>query len=66
MLRSLILLFVVGIAGLVAVGFIFSILVPLAWWALKIALILLLGYVILKLARPDLADEVRSRIEGRR
>lgn len=64
MIRSLLLLLVVGLAGLFAVGLIFSVLGPLLVFALKLGLLLLAGYFVLKLVRPDLAEECRRKIEG--
>lgn len=64
MIRGLLVLFAVGIAGLAAVGIVFSMVVPLAALALKILLILLVGYLVLRLVRPDVADDIKSRMKG--
>lgn len=64
MIRSLLLLLVVGLFALFAVGVVFSILGPLLLLALKVAVVLLAGYFVLKLVRPDLAEECRRKIEG--
>jgi len=62
MIRALITLAVVGFAGVIAISLIFSLLTPLVLWAVKIAVMLLVGYFILKLISPKTADEVRSKI----
>jgi uncharacterized membrane protein YjfL (UPF0719 family) len=62
MIRALLILAVVGFAGIVAISLIFSLLTPLVLWAVKIAVMLLVGYFILKLISPKTADEVRSKI----
>lgn len=64
MIRALLLMFLVGILGLVAAGLLFSILVPLLLLALKVAVVVLVGYFVLKLFRPDLAREYRARLLG--
>lgn len=62
MIRALITLAAVGFAGVIAISLIFSLLTPLVLWAVKIAVMLLVGYFILKLISPKTADEVRSKI----
>lgn len=64
MLRALFVLLAVGLTGMVAVGLLFSMVIPLAGLAIKIVFVLLLGYLILRLIRPDLADDVKSRLRG--
>lgn len=65
MIKGLLVLFAVGVAGLAAAGLVFSFVVPLAALAIKVALILLVGYLVLRLLRPDLADDVKSRMKER-
>lgn len=64
MIRSLLVLAVVGIVGLAVAGIVFSVMVPLLVFAVKVAAVLLAGYVVLKLVRPDLAEEYRRKIRG--
>ena len=64
MIRSLLVLAVVGIVGLAVAGIVFSVMVPLLLFAVKVAAVLLAGYVVLKLVRPDLAEECRRKIQG--
>jgi len=63
MIRSLLVLLVVGVLGLAVLGILFSVMVPLAILAIKVAVVLLLGYFILRLVRPDLAEKYRSRLQ---
>lgn len=66
MLRALFTLLIVGVAGVAAMGMVFAFVVPLAVLAVKVLLVLLLGYVILRLVRPDVADDLRGRMRGER
>lgn len=67
MIRSLLILMLVGLAGLVALALVLSlavtVLFPLAVILLKLAVIAVVGYFVLRLVRPDLAEEYRARIE---
>lgn len=69
MIRSLLILMLVGLAGLVALALVLSlavtVLFPLAVILLKLAVIAVVGYFVLRLVRPDLAEEYRGRIERR-
>ena len=62
MIRALLTLAIVGFAGIIAISLVFSLLTPLVLWAVKIAVMLLVGYFILKLISPSTAEEVRSKI----
>jgi hypothetical protein len=65
MLRSLLVLLTVGLVGMAVTGFIFSLLMPLAALAVKIGVILLVGYLILRLVKPDMADSLRDKMTSR-
>lgn len=64
MIRSLLVLMAVGVVGMAVLSVIFSLLFPLAALALKVFLVLLVGYFILRLVRPDVADDLRTRLGG--
>lgn len=64
MFRSFLVLAVVGILALALGGIVFSVLVPLLVFGLKVAAVLLVGYFVLKLVRPDLAEECREKLQG--
>ena len=64
MFRSLLLLFAVGVGGFVALGLVTAIIGPLLALAIKIAFIILIGYLILRLIKPDKAEEMRNRFKS--
>ena len=64
MIRSLFTLLAVGLVGIATLGIVFSLVLPLAGLALKILLVLAVGYLVLRLVRPDLADDVKNRMRG--
>jgi hypothetical protein len=45
-------------------GVLFSILIVLLWWALKIAIVGLIIYFVIRLVSPDTASRLRSRWTG--
>lgn len=45
-------------------GFLFSILLVLLWWAIKIAIVGLVIYFVIRLVSPDTAAKWRSRFSG--
>jgi hypothetical protein len=45
-------------------GFLFSILIVLLWWALKIAIVGLIIYFVIRLVSPDTASRLRSGWTG--
>ena len=45
-------------------GFLFSILLVLLWWAIKIAIVGLIIYFVIRLVSPDTAARFRSRWSG--
>jgi hypothetical protein len=65
MLRSLLVLLTVGLVGMAVTGFVFSLLMPLAALAVKIGVVLLVGYLILRLVKPDMADSLRDKVTHR-
>ncbi|MEE8594930.1 MAG: hypothetical protein V3T25_03590 [Gemmatimonadota bacterium] len=64
MFRSLLMLFAVGVGGFFALSFVTAIVVPLLALAIKIAFIVLIGYLILRLIKPDKAEEMRNRFKS--
>lgn len=64
MIRSILILLAVGLVGLAAIGIVFSMLVPLLMFALKVGLVLVVGYFVLRLVKPELAEKCRRRLEG--
>lgn len=64
MIRSLLVLFAVGVGGVFALGLLAAIVGPLLALAIKIAFILFVGYLILRLIRPDKAEQMRNRFKS--
>lgn len=63
MIRSLLMLFAVGVGGLFAVGLVVGLVGPLFALAIKIAFVLMIGYLILRLIRPEKAEEIKNRFK---
>jgi phage shock protein PspC (stress-responsive transcriptional regulator) len=57
-------LFAVGVGGFFALSLVTAIVVPLLALAFKIAFIVLIGYLILRLIKPDKAEEMRNRFKS--
>ncbi|MGH7680343.1 MAG: hypothetical protein ACRENU_17875 [Gemmatimonadaceae bacterium] len=71
MLRTVFMIGLFAILGLfllnIAFGlfkFLFALLIVLFWWALKIALVGLVIYLIIRIVSPDTASRLRSRWTG--
>lgn len=64
MIRSLLVLFAVGVGGVFAIGLVTALIGPLLALAIKIAFILFIGYLILRLIRPEKAEEMRNRFKS--
>lgn len=61
MLKTLLVLFTAGVVGMAVVSLALAVAVPLLTLVLKVLLVLAVGYLVLRLVRPDLADELRRR-----
>ena len=64
MLRSMFTLLTVGLVGLAVTGVVFSLLIPLLAIALKVALFVGIAYLILRLVKPEMADNLRKKCKG--
>jgi len=60
MLKSLLVLLTVGFVGVAVSGIVFGLLWPLLMVALKITFFVLIGYLILKVVKPDLANNLKN------
>ena len=65
MIRSLLVLFALGVGGMIAFGLVTALVAPLFFLALKIAFVLIIGYLILRMLKPEKAEEIRSRFDIR-
>lgn len=61
MLKTLLVLFTAGLVGMAVVSLALAVAVPLLTLVLKVLLVLAVGYLVLRLVRPDLADDLRRR-----
>jgi hypothetical protein len=62
MIRAIFTLLVLGFLGMVVLSMIFGLLVPLVGFAIKVALVLLVGYLVLRVVSPGQADKVREKL----
>ena len=59
MFRSIFVLLTVGFVGVAVSGIVFGLLFPLVMVALKIAFFVLIGYLILRIVKPEMADNLK-------
>jgi len=71
MLRTVFMIGLFAILGLFALNiafglfkFLFALLIVLFWWALKIAIVGLIIYFVIRIVSPDTAHRLRSRWSG--
>ena len=62
MIRAIVTLLVLGFAGMVVLSLLFGLLVPLLAIALKVGLVLLIGYFVLRIVSPKDAEKVREKL----
>ena len=65
MFRSIFVLLTVGFVGMAVSGLVFGLLFPLVMVALKIAFFVLIGYLILRVEKPEMADNLKNRCKGK-
>jgi len=71
MIRTVFMIGLFALLGLFALklafglfGFLFAILLMLLWWAVRIAIVGALLYLVIRLVSPDTAHRLRSRWSG--
>lgn len=62
MIRSIFYLLVLGLVGMAVLSIVFGALMPLIALAIKVAIVLGLGYLVLRIVSPKKATEVRDRL----
>jgi hypothetical protein len=62
MIRAIVTLLVLGFVGMTVLGLLFGLVAPLLAIALKVGLVLGVGYLILRVVSPTKAIEVRERL----
>jgi predicted membrane channel-forming protein YqfA (hemolysin III family) len=65
MLKSLFVVLTVGVVGFAVSGIVFGLLFPLVIVALKILFFVLIGYLILRLVKPEMADNLKNCCTGK-
>ena len=63
-LRAIVTLLVLGLVGMTVLSLLFGVLMPLLVIAVKVALVLVVGYFILRLVSPSDAAKVRDKLNG--
>lgn len=66
MLRSLFTLLTVGVVGIAAASVMFTLLLPIVLIAIKIGLFVVIGYFLLRMIKPEMADNLRDKVKGER
>lgn len=64
MIRAILTLLVMGLLGMFVLGLLFSVLMPLLMFALKVAAVLVVGYLLLRLVSPRDAERLRDRLRN--
>lgn len=62
MIRAIVTLLILGFVGMVVLSVLFGLLVPLLALALKVGLVLLIGYLILRIVSPADAEKVKEKL----
>lgn len=64
MTRAIVTLLVLGLVGMTVLSLSFGVLMPLLVIAIKVALVLVVGYFILRLVSPSDAEKVRDKLNS--
>ena len=64
MVRAIDTLLVLGLVGMTVLSLLFGVLMPLLIIALKVSLVLVVGYGILRLVSPSDAEKVRDKLNS--
>jgi hypothetical protein len=64
MARAIVTLLVLGLVGMTVLSLLFGVLMPLLLIAIKVALVLVVGYGILRLVSPSDAEKVRDKLNS--
>lgn len=62
MIKAIVTLLILGFVGMAVLGLLFGLLMPLLAIALKVGLVLLVGYFILRAVSPKDAEKVREKL----
>jgi uncharacterized membrane protein len=64
MARAIVTLLVLGLVGMTVLSLLFGVLMPLLIIAIKVSLVLVVGYSILRLVSPSDAEKVRDKLSS--
>ena len=64
MVRAIVTLLVLGLVGMTVLSLLFGVLMPLLLIALKVSLVLVVGYGLLRLVSPSDAEKVRDKLNS--
>lgn len=64
MIRAILTLLVMGLLGMFVLGLLFSVMMPLLILALKVAAVLVVGYLLLRLISPRDAERIRDKFRN--
>ncbi|MEN8145586.1 MAG: hypothetical protein ABFS14_11610 [Gemmatimonadota bacterium] len=62
MFKSILYLLVLGFVGMMVLSVLFGVLAPLIGFAIKLAIIMVVGYFLLRIFSPKKANEVREKL----
>lgn len=62
MIRAIVTLLILGFVGIAVLSLLFGLIVPLLALALKVGLVVGVGYLILRVVSPKDADKVREKL----
>jgi hypothetical protein len=62
MIRAIATLLIMGLLGMFVLGLLFSVMMPLLTIAVKVAVVLVIGYLLLRVFSPADADRIRDRL----
>ena len=62
MIRAIVTLLVLGFVGMAVLSLLFGLLMPLLAIALKVGLVLVVGYFVLRIVSPKDAEKVREKL----
>ncbi|MGD8495075.1 MAG: hypothetical protein PVF05_02725 [Gemmatimonadales bacterium] len=65
MIRAILTLLVMGLLGMFVLTLLFGVLMPLLLLALKVAAVLVVGYLLLRLVSPRDAERIRDKIRNK-
>lgn len=62
MIRAIATLLIMGLLGMFVLGLLFTVMMPLLMIAVKVAVVLVIGYLLLRVFSPADADRIRDRL----